>query len=616
MTRFPSREVNIGNCPLGASNPIRLQSMTNTAALDIRATVSQAIRIFEAGADYVRISAPNRQSALNLKKIKSELKKAGFDKPLIADIHFNPDLALIAAPFVEKVRINPGNYNGPVRKGQTDGSKYDYEMEIDQIKNNIAPLLKACKQYSTAIRIGTNFGSLSQRIISRYGNTPEGMVQSTIEFLKIFEDQGFYDTVISLKASNPLIMIQSYLLMVDRMMAEGMNYPLHLGVTEAGEGENGRIKSTLGISTLLQAGIGDTLRVSLSEAPEAEVPVARKIAEPFQKKFSAPSIPSRPFTTQPLDWQNENPPSLPCGLKAMVIQTSPEVFRREIHFHPGPFPDRLPHEQKNRPDLIFFLKENDANTPESKATNKDRVLNTITGEDYPILKASWISKGNYRFDSAFNFIFLDKKPDKGFLLKLKGIPGLIILFSGENEKPAVGILALWHQLKNLGISAALLPRMTYHEKDPEDFLLQLTSDWGRLLLERKIHGLWVENQRLPAHTLHELCFGLLQATGLRITKTEFISCPTCARTSFDLLNVLQEVKAKTSHLPGLKIAVMGCVVNGPGEMADADYGIMGAGQGKVHIFRGSRPILKNIPQGQAAATLLDIINKMNLTKLK
>ena len=616
MIRFPAREVIIGHRPLGGRNPIRLQSMTTTAALNIQGTVRQTIRIFEAGADYVRISTPNRQSVLNLEKIRKELHKAGFDQPLIADIHFNPDLALMAARLVEKVRINPGNFIGPQRNGRDEWNDTQDEAEILQIQRNIAPLLKVCKEYGTAIRIGTNFGSLSPRIIARYGNTPEGMVQSTIEFLRIFEAQGFFNTIISLKASNPLIMIQSYLLMVERMLAEGMNYPLHLGVTEAGEGENGRIKSALGITTLLQKGIGDTIRVSLSEEPEAEVPVARKIAEPFQDIFTRQPDSEFSFHTRPLKWQHENSPLLPGVHRALVVQTDRGNFRSDIHFHPNQSEVVTFLDSQNRADLIFF-KEGEF-FPESNSLIKSpgRILEVNTGTIFPVFKESELLSADYKPHPRLNFVYLSGSLQNFLIEKLQTIPGLIILWDPGEEDFRGTSTALQESLKSVNIIAAVIPRRTYHQRDTEDLLLQLTADFGRLLLEREIQGLWIENHQIPQDTVNQICFGLLQATGLRITKTEFISCPTCARTSFNLLKVLKEIKERTSDMPGLKIAVMGCAVNGPGEMADADFGIMGAGANKVHIFKGKHAVIKDISQNQAADALFDLITQLKMNKLK
>lgn len=589
MIRFSTREVQIGNRPLGGLNPIRVQSMTSTAPLDIRSTVAQAIRIFEAGADYVRISAPSRQSALNLEKIKKELRLAGFDQPLVADIHFNAELALIAARLVEKVRINPGNYTGLPRKGKTEWTDAEYAAELERVRENVAPLIAVCREYGTAIRIGTNFGSLSQRIISRHGNTPEGMVQSTVEFLSIFEDLGFHQSVVSLKASNPLIMIRSYLQMVERMQHEGMAYPLHLGVTEAGEGENGRIKSALGIGTLLKMGIGDTIRVSLSEAPEDEIPVARKIAQPFQENYTANISSGAAFFVQPFEWQTSQSPALPGGHKALVVL---------------PFPERENPETK--PDF-YFVKKGDHDSGSWK-----ELLEPGSGNHFA-LKSLQQLENNPPLQPGFNFFEVNLPDDKSFLHLLKDVPGPVLLCTFPEKDITEPVEALSQQLDKLKLKAALVPRLAYLHDNEESFMLGLTADAGALLMQRKIHGLFVEAPNLLNQSnIGAICFGLLQASGLRITRTEYISCPTCARTSFDLLKLLQQVKEKTSHFSGLKIAVMGCLVNGPGEMADADFGIMGAGPGKVHLFKGTEQLMKNINQDKAAETLEDLINKLKI----
>lgn len=590
MLRFPTREVKIGNRPLGGLNPIRLQSMTNTAPLDVGNTVKQAIRLFEAGADYVRISTPNRQSVLNLEMVRKELRLAGFDQPLVADIHFNPELALIAARLVEKVRINPGNYTGLPRKGQTEWTDAEYAEELERVRKNVAPLIAICREYGTAIRIGTNFGSLSQRIISHYGNTPEGMVQSTVEFLRIFEDLGFHQSVVSLKASNPLIMIRSYLMMVDRMQHEGMAYPLHLGVTEAGEGENGRIKSALGISTLLKMGIGDTIRVSLSEAPEDEIPVAQKIAKPFQENFTAEKTSEAAFYVKPFDWQTTHKPALPGGHKAVVVLPFPE---RE---NPGTKPD------------FYFVNKADHDSGKWKELHE-----TGSGNHYALRSLHELENNTWPLHPRHNFFEVHFPSEEHFLHLLKEVPGPALLCTFPEREIIEPLEALSKQLEKLQLKAAIVPRLTYLHDNEESFILSLTADAGALLLQRKIHGLFVEASNLPNQSnIAGICFGLLQASGLRITRTEYISCPTCARTSFDLLNLLQQVKEKTSHFPGLKIAVMGCVVNGPGEMADADYGIMGAGPGKVHLYKGTEPFMKNIHQDKAAETLEALINSLKI----
>lgn len=581
MHRFPSREVLIGNRPVGGHNPIRLQSMTNTPVNDIKATLGQAIRIFEAGADYVRISTPSSESVRVLKKIRDELKEAGFDQPLVADIHFRPELALMAARVVEKVRINPGNYSGIPRKGQTEWTDSEYAADLDTIRRDLKPLVAVCREYGAAIRIGTNSGSLSPRIVSRYGNTPEGLVQSTIEFLKIFEELGFYQTVVSLKASNPMVMISSYILMAGRMLNEGMCYPLHVGVTEAGEGRSGRVKSALGICTLLKEGIGDTIRVSLSEPPEDEIPIAIKMAAPFQEAFQMVPPKGAIYKTPVFDWSLEPPPPMPGGHKAIVIANP------------------LTQNTVNNPNKIevFDFKWEDNKLNES---NEYR----LSPQNAPFTHAMPVPDN-------FNVVWHTQHNERELINKLNEPGQPLILVDCQENELAQQAENLHRQLTARNIKAAIIARLPQMGSDEDTVAINLCTTLGKLLLERRIHGIWAEAPQLPERqTIVDLSFELLQAAGLRITQTEFISCPTCARTSFDLQAVLKQVKEKTAHLPGLKIAVMGCVVNGPGEMADADFGLLGAGPGKVHIYKGNKPVLKNIDQSQAAECLMQFINAL------
>ncbi len=552
--------------------------MTNTPVNDLKATLGQAIRIFEAGADYVRISTPNKESVSLLEKIRIELKQAGFDQPLVADIHFRPELALMAARVVEKVRINPGNYSGIPRKGQTEWTDSEYAADLEAIRRNLKPLVTVCREYGTAIRIGTNAGSLSPRIVSRYGNTPEGLVQSTIEFLGIFKDLGYYQTVVSLKASNPLIMIRSYILMAGRMLNEGMCYPLHVGVTEAGEGRSGRVKSALGICTLLKEGIGDTIRVSLSEPPEDEIPIAIKMAAPFQEAFQ--KIPSKGamYKTPVFEWSQEPPPPMPGRHKAIVIanalaQTGVEAKNKVEVFEPMVADNNLNVKKEFR-----LFNQNESFTNQLKVPDE------------------------------FSFVLHSQQNEKEIFGSLNKIRQPVILIEGPENELYVKTKHLQKQLTARKIKAAIIARLPQMGSDEDSVAISLCTSLGKLLLERKLHGIWAKAPQLPERqTIVELGFALLQATGLRITQTEFISCPTCARTSFDLQAVLKHVKEKTAHLPGIKIAVMGCVVNGPGEMADADFGLIGTGPGKVSIYRGSKAVLKNIDQSQAADTLLELI---------
>lgn len=584
MVRFPAREVKVGSRPLGGRNPIRLQSMTNTDTRDVKKTVAQTIKIFEAGADYVRISVPDKESAGTLPMIRKELHLSGFTNPLIADIHFKPELALSAARIFEAVRINPGNYTVAPRKGQKTWTDIEFKQAAEEIHKNVAPLLAVCREYGTVVRIGTNFGSLSSRIVWRYGNTPEAMVESTMEFLKAFEELGFYDTVISLKASNPLIMIRSYLLMVERMIQEGMAYPLHVGVTEAGEGEDGRIKSALGISTLLQAGIGDTIRVSLSEAPEAEIPVAYKIALPFQSEFTRASMPGESFSLAAFDWVPE-PAVLPGAVKAVVLD----------------------HRKESNPDIIVpvdLTKITERTIPGSLYTQPGRIE-----AEFPVFTIEELAGNNVKFHNDFNFIFIQQIPSKTFFDQVIQCPNPVLLCHSQQNDSGL-IQEITRQTEAYNLNAAIIDCRIFYETDEELLLVKLAETFGSNLLQRKINGIWaVAPNLVNPERITNFCFGLLQAAGLRITRSEIIACPTCSRTSFDLVSVVKQVKDAVGQIPGIKIAIMGCVVNGPGEMADADFGILGSAQGKVHIYHGNRPVLRNIDQEMAANELVRLIER-------
>jgi len=595
MIRFPAREITVGNRPLGGNNPIRLQSMTNTDTCNVAATVGQAIRIFEAGADYVRISVPTRESASRLSQIRKAVTEAGFDLPLIADIHFNPELALIAARHFEAVRINPGNFTGLPRRNQTLWSDSEYQADLDLLIQNLTPLLKACKEYGVAIRIGTNFGSLSKRVISRLGNTPESMAESTIEFLKAFESLGFYNTAISVKASSPLITVKSYVLMAERMLQENMAYPMHVGVTEAGEGEDGRIKSALGISTLLGMGIGDTIRVSLSEAPEDEIPVARRIAAPFQKAFTQPRQPRESFSVPQINFHSQNAPVLPHKLKAIIL-SEPETHTSDFEVLMQP-----PSKQNEQSD-------------------KKQIGNVIcrqTAFKYPIWHWSKLmdNSGNYHPD--WNFFAFEPGCDTRMMANLTQVAGPVIVVNMS----AIGndgiVQPFMEQAARYGVNPAIVLQKSFSETDEEDVLLKAVALAGPLLLQRKIQGLYLQAPHLPnPNFLTQSSFGLLQAAGLRITQNEYISCPTCSRTSFDLVSITRKVKEVLGRCnnTGLKIAIMGCVVNGPGEMADADFGILGASKGKVHLYKGSTPLIKNLTEDEAVAELLNLVLKEGVTK--
>ncbi|MFW5793706.1 MAG: (E)-4-hydroxy-3-methylbut-2-enyl-diphosphate synthase [Bacteroidota bacterium] len=590
--RFPAKEVFIGNIPVGGKNPCRIQSMTNTRTADVQATIAQSIRIFDAGADFVRISVPSMNNIEDLKEIKNGLRKAGYNNPLIADVHFNPQIALEAARVVEKVRINPGNYTDNPSKNKTFWTEEDSNCEIEKLERNLLPLINVCKENSTAIRIGTNFGSLSKRIISKYGHTPEAMVEATMEFLRIFSKHSFDKIVISLKASNPLINVQAYTLMASRMLEEKMYYPFHVGVTEAGLGENGRMKSALGIGSLLKQGIGDTIRVSLSEPPENEIPVARKIAEYFKGDFKKNNE-DADYSVKKLDLMQNNF-LLPGNKKVVFVSNAMEIEDTKA-------------KEELKPDLIYIEELNNNQHKKSESADyfltpsKEYFRTNMPSNVIPLFDS--LPENEAKYESEFNVLKCSSLDE---IERIKrSIPGLILLLEMTNEKSHEGIED--HLLDNK-IDFPIIVKKKYNNSI-EDFAINVALDFGSLLLQKKIQGLWIENSNLSKTKIAETVLNLYQAAGLRISKTEFVSCPTCSRTSFDLEKLLQQLQKSMSHLPGLKIAVMGCIVNGPGEMADADYGFIGTGAGKVHIYKGSNVMLKNINPDDAGEELIKILKK-------
>lgn len=543
--RRKSSVVYIGNTPMGGDYPIRIQSMTNTSTLDTETSIRQCIRIIEAGGEYVRLTAQGVREAENLRAIKDGLRALGYQTPLVADIHFNPQAAEAAAKIVEKVRINPGNFVDPVKKFKTIAySGEEYRKELDKIRQRFVPFLNICREHRTAIRIGVNHGSLSDRIMSRYGDTPEGMVESCMEFLRICVDENFTNVVISIKASSTLVMVKTVRLLVLRMEQEGMNFPLHLGVTEAGDGEDGRIKSAVGIGTLLLEGIGDTIRVSLSEDPEAEIPVAKALLDYIREKNCHPAL-------------NE------CS--------------------------------QARNDIPIVISDRSQTTDDS--TDADLVPDYFyTGN---------LSVGNVSF-----FPLSLREITDETIEKLKNNPKTIILLHAENndvneQKECIFILC------NTRVTNKVVIWNTYNENDLETFQIKSATDCGSFFLDRLADGLMLSNHNsiITPQSIDSCSFGILQATGRRISKTEYIACPGCGRTLFDLQNTLKKIKEATTHLKGLKIGVMGCIVNGPGEMADADYGYVGAGAGRVSLYKGKECVKKNIPEAEAVDELLRLIDE-------
>lgn len=534
--RRPTLEVRVGNTAIGGNNPVRIQSMASTSTMDTEASVAQARRIVDAGAELVRFTAQGVREAANLGEIRRRLRESGCDVPLVADIHFNPRAAFAAAEQVEKVRINPGNFVDPGRTfRKIEYTDEEYAAELRRLEEALVPFLETCRANDTAIRLGVNHGSLSDRIMSRYGDTPAGMVKSAMEFLRVCRSHGFDRVVISIKASNVVVMVETVTRLVEAMDAEEMHYPLHLGVTEAGDGEDGRIKSAVGIGALLREGIGDTIRVSLSEEPEAELPVARKIMDYIDLMASAASVEA------PRDGRFR----LGKGVRRMS---------REIGAVGGSRVPVVP-----AVDGLTGLKEIDAEA-------------VIAGK-------------------------VDIAPDD------------IILLSASGEVPGMTLEAAMNILVAEGIDNPVILRGVYNGLDADTVRLRASIDLGALLLKGFADGIEIVSDSLTPDEASRLALAILQSARLRISHTEYIACPGCGRTLFDLQQTLARVKEATSHLKGLKIGVMGCIVNGPGEMADADYGYVGAGVGKISLYKGKECVEKNIPAEEAVSHLVELIKK-------
>ncbi len=529
--RRESWEAKAGKVGIGGENPVRLQSMNNTSTLDTEGSVAQGKRIAEAGGEIVRLTTQGVREAANMKEINRMLREQGCDVPLVADVHFNPQAAFEAAKWCEKVRINPGNFVDAARTFQKlDYTDEEYAEELEKIKKALVPFLEICKENNTCIRLGVNHGSLSDRIMSRYGDTPEGMVESMMEFLRVCVAEGFLNVVLSVKASNPVVMTRTVKLLVKEMDKEGMKFPLHIGVTEAGDAEDGRIKSAVGIGSLLAEGLGDTIRVSLSEDPEKEIPVARKLRDYIQKREGHKEIPE-------------------TGLK-----DEERAEREEAESLPG--------------------------IPSWPVIGKDL-------EEWP---SEW-----HKSDAS------EEPAEFGDVLP-------VILTSSHVNAP--GEIASWiDRFRHKGGKNPVVISLEYTTDDKEELQVEAATDFGTLLLNGYGSAIEIKAPKFGREELTQLTLGILQATRLRISKTEYISCPGCGRTLFDLQQTLQEVKKATSHLKNLKIGVMGCIVNGPGEMADADYGYVGAGPGRVSIYKGKQLIRKNIPTSEALPALLALIEE-------
>lgn len=625
-SRRKTRVVNIGGIPMGGDNPIRIQSMTTIDTMDTNGSVDQVIRMVDAGCEYVRITAPSIKEAQNLDAIKKELRARGYTVPLIADIHFTPNAAELAARIVEKVRVNPGNYADKKRFEEIEYTDATYQAELDRIREKFTPLVKICKEYGTAMRIGTNHGSLSDRIMSRYGDTPLGMVESALEFLRICEDLNYYDIVLSMKASNPQVMVQAYRMLVQKLDEEGFQpYPLHLGVTEAGDGEDGRIKSAVGIGTLLEDGLGDTIRVSLTEEPEAEVPVAKELADRYVNRVTTPIVPeiksypinpfvyTRRVTNEVVNIGGHQVPRVIADFSAKQKITAASLFALGYHYS-------VPLDKWNIADIAsdyIFLGDNtiDFEIPGTLGLIYNyKTWLTQNGKErsYPFVSPKDYLAGVV-LSPKLNFIYTQLKDiSEEFVSKLKADVTSVLLIDTYNTHGMAEQRKLFVELINRDCKTPVIIGRAYADLTADQLQLYAATDMGGLLIDGLGDGVFIAAERCGSDKIvNATAFNILQATRTRISKTEYISCPSCGRTLFDLQETTAKIRSRTSHLKGLKIGIMGCIVNGPGEMADADYGYVGSGPGRITLYRGKVVVKKNVPSPQAVDALIDLIREDN-----
>ena len=605
--RRSSSPVQVGDLQIGGDAPIRIQSMTTTNTNDTEACVEQAEKIIKAGGELVRLTTQGRREAENLKNINAQLRADGFSTPLVADVHFNANVADVAALYAEKVRVNPGNYVDPARVfKKIEYTDAEYADELKKLEDRFVPFLNICKEHHTAVRIGVNHGSLSDRIMSRYGDTPEGIVESCMEFLRICKKEQFDNVVISIKASNTVIMVRTVRLLVDEMDRNDMHYPLHLGVTEAGEGEDGRIKSAVGIGALLADGIGDTIRVSLSEEPEAEIPVARHLVDYITKREGHLMVPA---TASPdFDWlRPERRKTRAAGgiggsNVPVVIASLPN----------GQTSADVDFSTDTTPDYIYCGSSLPANRKEGQKYIVD--FNAYTGakDTYPIFPYNatpFIS--SVKADVKFLVLQLGA-PSEEYLACLKAHPEVVVIAVSNQQNKLGEQRALTHELWINGLFNPVVFAQMYRHSAQEkaDFQLEAAADMGALMIDGLCDGIWLMNDGdINVRDIADTSFAILQAARLRTSKTEYISCPGCGRTLYDLRSTIAKIKAATAHMKGLKIGIMGCIVNGPGEMADADYGYVGAGPGKISLYKQKMCVEKAIPESEAVEHLLRFIEE-------
>ena len=624
--------VTIGDVPMGSDYPIRVQSMTTIDTMDTLGSVEQSIRMIEAGCEYVRITAPSVKEAQNLENIRKELRVRGYTTPLVADIHFTPNAAELAARIVEKVRINPGNYADRKRFEYIDYSDAAYAAELERIRAKFLPLIRICKEYGTAMRIGTNHGSLSDRILSRYGDTPVGMVESALEFLRICEDENYYNITLSMKSSNPQVMVQAYRLLVQRLDQEGLKpYPLHLGVTEAGEAEDGRIKSALGIGTLLEDGIGDTVRVSLTEEPEREAPVASALIDRYTNRAAEskpiPAVltyPIDPFkyvrrtTHEVLNFGGQNVPRVIADFSHVPV-TNNDVLPPIGHFY-LPVPDKWRMNDLGA-DYIYTgshpaqfmlpngLKEIMDYSVWQSVASQTSAFPLLTADEYTAARST-----SGLLDTRLNIVRLTLTDFSVSLLdQLLDDLTAVLLVTTDNAHAMPELRRLFVELMTQNLTMPVVVQRGYPTVPDEDVPLYAATDVGGLLIDGLGDGIMLSADAASTpddlKRLNGLAFGILQAARTRITKTEYISCPSCGRTLFDLQETTAHIRQRTDHLKGVKIGIMGCIVNGPGEMADADYGYVGIGRDKIALYRGQQVIKKSVPADRAVDELIDLIRE-------
>ncbi len=641
--RLRTLEVKIGDLLLGNCHPVRVQTMTTTDTMDTEATVEQTIRCIEAGAELVRITAPSKKEAENLLHIKNALRKRGYNTPLVADIHFTPNAAEIAARIIEKVRVNPGNYVDKKKFEFIEYTDKEYNEEIERIRERFTPLVKICKEYGTAMRIGTNHGSLSDRIMSRYGDTAMGMVESAMEFLRISRDENYHNIVLSMKSSNPLVMVQAYRLLVQTMEREfGAIYPLHLGVTEAGDGEDGRIKSAIGIGTLMEDGIGDTIRVSLTEDPEFEIPVCKDLVKRYENKNFAGSLLNikEKLPYSPVDYLRRITSDISnTGGSHVPVVIADFMHAKSIHqndlqsigYRYDPALDKW-NISDGAADYIYTAdKILDFALPGTlkvicnyktwlQAPDKQKYHPLIQGEEYSSVDNSLAQSCYVALDCN------NEELARNVVSALRDNKNIVLCVWSSGERPMLSVRKFITGLMNEGIKSPVILVVESSDTTIDEQLIHFSTEAGALLLDGMGDGLWlmndpsvIVNQKISGRTyletknnhqfINNTSFSILQATRTRISKTEYISCPSCGRTLFDLQETTAKIRSVTNHLKGVKIAIMGCIVNGPGEMADADFGYVGSGPGKITLYKGKEVIKRSVNSDVAVEELVNLLKE-------